>query len=1015
MAEDRVRRRWLFPDVQGRFEGIDLDGLDLDDEADRAILIRAEHPGYSGAARQGRGGDGGPQVDPQLHLSVHEVVTNQIWEGNPPETWQTARRLTAAGYERHKVLHMLASVVAGQVWKMQINQVPFDPDTYVAGLDALPDSWEEASAGGQSSNDLHAPDFVGHDDLVGPYDDDDDDNDDVDYLVEAAVGLLAEDGPLSAEELCGLLDAEIDDIEEVAAESWVVLLGDGRMAFVPSVLEGAVFTHRLTAEEAATGIPQFGPDWAPLMGLICGDEHLHLVDGDIVTVSGAEVEDYFSTEFSDDAGLHGPDGWLGGAAADELVGFRLVAAQSESGLRSTDGAFVDALLQMVQAPPEPVVPETLARQLVASFKRFGDGDGMPVTPLELICQLAVDAPALTAGVLAPFGEVLKNAGFEVRGGHTAPVGTDWEAFFRLRWTASVAVSHGLSADEGHLLVIVCEMCRLYGLGMLHEVDREMAGEVGEMLGNPAIADAFADVTSEGPDVRMDFLAKMRAVAPRRARAQLAWVESLIAGRAAEIDRAEVCLRAALAADPDHEDALEDSAWYASDRGDAAGALRFLERLEDDPDEGRRDLLRRYAAGATKFAGVGRNDQCPCGSGRKYKHCCLAGGSSQPDHPLPDRVRWLWDKMQWWLDRAGHESDVVVAALALRRGSRDTDEVGFLVDFDIASSLVLFADDAITEFLRERSALLPDDERNLAAQWSLSERSLHEVTEVDAGAGVTLRDVRTGDVVEVTERSASTQLAAGDLICAHPVFDGVGYQFVGGLVAIPLRLQQPLMALLDEGAGSYEVALMLAAARQPPELVNMEGEPTIMCEATYRTDDPAGAASQLDTVLEHLQDGTWAEFIEVDGRRWLRGGANLDVDVLTVTANSEERFERLRNAVTRAVAGLELLDEHRTSPAEIMEQRRRDPTFATPSAGAGMEVPPEAVEAVAAFMREQEERWIDESVPALAGLTPRQAAADPTRREDLLALLHEFDRSPTPGGAVGFDTARLRVLLGLGGA
>ncbi|WP_309569181.1 SEC-C metal-binding domain-containing protein [Xanthomonas phaseoli] len=23
--------------------------------------------------------------------------------------------------------------------------------------------------------------------------------------------------------------------------------------------------------------------------------------------------------------------------------------------------------------------------------------------------------------------------------------------------------------------------------------------------------------------------------------------------------------------------------------------------------------------------VGRNDQCPCGSGRKYKHCCATGG------------------------------------------------------------------------------------------------------------------------------------------------------------------------------------------------------------------------------------------------------------------------------------------------------------------------------------------------------------------------------------------------------
>lgn len=26
--------------------------------------------------------------------------------------------------------------------------------------------------------------------------------------------------------------------------------------------------------------------------------------------------------------------------------------------------------------------------------------------------------------------------------------------------------------------------------------------------------------------------------------------------------------------------------------------------------------------ATGFPGTGRNDQCPCGSGRKYKKCCI---------------------------------------------------------------------------------------------------------------------------------------------------------------------------------------------------------------------------------------------------------------------------------------------------------------------------------------------------------------------------------------------------------
>ena len=23
-----------------------------------------------------------------------------------------------------------------------------------------------------------------------------------------------------------------------------------------------------------------------------------------------------------------------------------------------------------------------------------------------------------------------------------------------------------------------------------------------------------------------------------------------------------------------------------------------------------------------YSGVGRNDDCPCGSGRKFKHCCI---------------------------------------------------------------------------------------------------------------------------------------------------------------------------------------------------------------------------------------------------------------------------------------------------------------------------------------------------------------------------------------------------------
>jgi hypothetical protein len=65
----------------------------------------------------------------------------------------------------------------------------------------------------------------------------------------------------------------------------------------------------------------------------------------------------------------------------------------------------------------------------------------------------------------------------------------------------------------------------------------------------------------------------------------------------------------------------------------------------------------------------------------------------------------------------------------------------------------------------------------------------------------------------------------------------------------------------------------------------------------------------------------------------------------------------------------------------------------------------------------EVRWCDESIPALAGLTPRQAAADPTRREALERLLASFEhphRGRDDAGSMTMRPARLRELLGLEG-
>lgn len=865
--------------------------------------------------------------------------------------------------------------------------------------------------------------------------DDEDDWDDA--LLGAALHLLAEHGPTAGEDLADRLGADDEDLETIKADPLVAELAGGRLASVAALLENTVLTHRLDAEEAAGGVLRLGVDLIPALAWLCGEDHLHLAGDELVTVLG-DAGDGAPGE----AILEGPPGWLGAASTGDLVGIRLTLSAGEGtgggdageGTGASDFSYPAAsdwpgvgmpVLEVVQVPGEVAAPEAIAGQLWSSFGRLDDGDDLPVAVDDLFYQLAADAPSLVEGSLAPLSEALEGAGFEIRDGYTAPAGTDWETFGRLRHLVSVGVRHGLKAGSGHALVVISELCRLSLEGPADRLDRDTARGAASLLVEPGVAEAFAEATADDAQGTLDFLARLRVLAGRRLEATLAWVESLVAGGAGEVERAEGCLRVALAADPGHEQALTDAAWYASDRGDAVMALRYLGRLEEDPGEERTALLARYARGVAAVPSAGRNDPCPCGSGRKYKRCCLQAPAAAANPPLPERIAWLWEKLRWWLERSGRGFELYAAAVVLQGGPPDGDDLGLVVNMDLAASLVLFADGAVHQFLEQRSRLLPDDEANLVAQWALSERSLYEVVEVHPGEGMRLRDLRSGDVVAVRERGGSEAVSSGDLLLAHPVFDGVGRQLVGGIAPVSLRLRQPLMDLLDRHATSGELSLLIGSARRPPEILNTEHEPIVLCEARYRLADPAAATAQLDAVLER-HNGGWTDWVETDGRRWLRGNVSLDADggVLELSANSETRFERLRGTVITAIPALELIGEQRSPGLEEVQRRRRAGEVPLPDIGGrgraggpvgpGGEPPPEAAEAVAAFIREQEERWLDEQVPALAGLTPRQAAADPTRREDLVALLHELDRHPAPAGAVGFDPERLRRMLGLTG-
>ncbi|WP_445190019.1 DUF1841 family protein [Pseudonocardia sp. Cha107L01] len=82
---------------------------------------------------------GWSSVNPRLHVVLHRVIANQLWDDTPAEVWQAARRLLAQGHDRHTILHALAYELSQELYPAMTGQHAPDPDmtAYRARLRAL--------------------------------------------------------------------------------------------------------------------------------------------------------------------------------------------------------------------------------------------------------------------------------------------------------------------------------------------------------------------------------------------------------------------------------------------------------------------------------------------------------------------------------------------------------------------------------------------------------------------------------------------------------------------------------------------------------------------------------------------------------------------------------------------------------------------------------------------------------------------------------------------------------------
>ncbi len=288
--------------------------------------------------------------------------------------------------------------------------------------------------------------------------------------------------------------------------------------------------------------------------------------------------------------------------------------------------------------------------------------------------------------------------------------------------------------------------------------------------------------------------------------------------------------------------------------------------------------------------TGRNDPCPCGSGKKYKKCCLAGAQAQKvedityrryrdiesklidrlfQHALevfgPSSIEEAWNEFHCWNDPDGYDPESPLNQIfgpyflfSWEIDPEDTECDKALVGKTVAET---FISAKRTRLTKEELEILEATNRSLFA--------FYEIIDVNPGEGFTLRNVLTEREYEVTERSGSRGASKGDVMFGalfeikerHQTLAMSPYMLppisIQALMDVRKRLQKQLKlkVLKDSQIADFDIELrevyfsLLEPLLNPqmPKLCNTDGDPLVPQTLYFDIQCPDEAFSALKSV------------------------------------------------------------------------------------------------------------------------------------------------------------------------
>jgi hypothetical protein len=376
--------------------------------------------------------------------------------------------------------------------------------------------------------------------------------------------------------------------------------------------------------------------------------------------------------------------------------------------------------------------------------------------------------------------------------------------------------------------------------------------------------------------------------------------------------------------------------------------------------------------------IGRNDPCPCGSGKKYKHCCLRTKTvsidsirerelDASDQLTRAMIQYVRDNMEDLTLDAWEDFHLGEVS---RRFSWTADEQMIFMPYFlfhwnpefVGRRRKALPDGGVIahSFLRTSGHRLSELQRQILEQAMKQPVSFYQVLSSKPGESISLADVLTGSQTEVMERTASEQARPGDLlygsVWALPGITVLGYcapirippswkaEIIGLRKGLRRRIAKQNRALTAEDLLRYADEIRATylfirdSLNKPLRLSNTDSDPLVFHTLTFQIESAEAAFEALAPLAvgrskEELLDG--AEFDEAGKLRsvrfdWLKkgnsrisswdntilGSIGISERSLVAEVNSESRATRIRTEIEKRLGASAT---HQSTAAQTVEE------------------------------------------------------------------------------------------------